>query len=257
MSDKEILRVSGLCKSYGDARILDRVELGVTQGEKVCVLGPSGSGKTTLLRCLNGLAEPDAGTLSFEGAALFQWPTPRSARARHRKAMQVYRQRMAMVFQQFELFPHLTVVDNVTLGPRHSLGVPRAEATEKAMGLLAQVGMAEHAKKHPRNLSGGQQQRVAIARALAMNPAAILFDEPTSALDPEMAYEVVEIMRRLADEGMTMIIVTHDMAIARHIADRVVVMDRGEIIEQGPSPEIFTNPQVARTGEILRIREQV
>lgn len=248
MSSNELIRVSGLAKSYDGHTILRGVDLSVQRGEKVCIVGPSGSGKTTLLRCLNVLIEPDAGELYFEDEIRFKW----DGRSYRPRVLQEHRRDLGMVFQQFELFPHLTVLHNVTLGPREHR-TPRAIAETHALELLERVGMGAHARKHPLQLSGGQQQRVAIARALAMTPSAILFDEPTSALDPEMAHEVVDIMRQLALAGTTMIVVTHDMGLVSEIADRVVVMDDGAIIEEGDAEKILTRPNLQRTTEILRV----
>ena len=236
-----ILAAKGVVKSFGPHLALDGVSLTIARGEVVCLIGPSGSGKSTFLRCLNALERPDAGRIVFDGEEVR--PDRRDVRA--------IRRRMGMVFQNFELFPHLTALRNVAIGPRMVLRLADAEADARASALLAKVGLADHATKHPAQLSGGQQQRVAIARALAMQPDLMLFDEPTSALDPETIGEVLAVMKTLADEGMTMVVVTHEMDFARRVADRVVVFDRGRVIEEGTPAVIFENPRVARTREFL------
>jgi polar amino acid transport system ATP-binding protein len=228
-------------KLFGNFVALSGVSTEVAKGEVVCLIGPSGSGKSTLLRCTNGLETIDGGEILFDGIAL----------PRDEQGMRRMRRRMGMVFQNFELFPHKTALANVAIGPRTVLGVAEAEADRRAEALLDKVGLADKAANHPANLSGGQQQRVAIARALAMEPEVMLFDEPTSALDPETIGEVLDIMKRLAEEGMTMIVVTHEMSFARRVADRVVVFERGSIIEEGPPAQIFEAPHVARTREFL------
>ena len=253
MDTQEVLRVTDLTKSFGDQQVLSGVDFAITRGERVCILGPSGSGKTTFLRCLNLLTIPDSGELYFNGVKRFDWAP--GAKTVDKASLQAHRKQVSMVFQQFELFPHLTARANVALGPRKALGSTSAEAHDLADRMLAKVHLAKFANRHPSQLSGGQQQRVAIARALAMRPAAILFDEPTSALDPEMAYEVVDIMADLAVEGTTMVIVTHDAHIAREIADRVIVMDGGVILEEGTPSQVLDQPTKARTAEILRIRQ--
>ncbi|MGH7069477.1 MAG: amino acid ABC transporter ATP-binding protein [Acetobacteraceae bacterium] len=242
-----------MIKAYGPHRVLDDVDFAVCRGQRVCIVGPSGSGKTTLLQCLNVLTVPSSGSLYFHGELLFRWPAGAAPRA-EASALRRYRSHVAMVFQHFELFPHLTAIDNVSLGPRHVLGAPKQVAREHGLGLLERVGLQKHAHKRPAQLSGGQQQRVAIARALAMTPEVILFDEPTSALDPEMADEVLQIMQELAHDGMTMIIVTHAIGFARDVADRVVVMDDGRILEDGRPEEVLVHPRHARTREIIRLR---
>ncbi|WP_342643315.1 amino acid ABC transporter ATP-binding protein [Rhodoligotrophos ferricapiens] len=236
-----ILRFENLHKSYGPVEVLREVTFQVHLGEVVCLIGPSGSGKSTLLRCANGLETVNNGAILFEGQPV----DARSAAIRH------VRRHMGMVFQNFELFPHLTVLHNVSVGPVTVLGLSRQEADARALSLLSKVGLSDHAHKHPAELSGGQQQRVAIARALAMEPKLMLFDEPTSALDPETIGEVLSVMKRLADEGMTMVVVTHEMDFAKRVADWVVVFDRGSIVEQGPPKQIFEAAQVSRTREFL------
>ncbi len=228
-------------KQFGAFVALDDVSMQVRKGQVVCVIGPSGSGKSTLLRCTNGLEAIDGGEIHLDGELL-----PRDA-----QGMRRMRQRMGMVFQNFELFPHRTVLANVAIGPLVVLRMARREAERRAEALLDKVGLADKAASYPANLSGGQQQRVAIARALAMEPAVMLFDEPTSALDPETIGEVLNVMKRLAEEGMTMIVVTHEMTFARRVADWVVVFDRGAIIEEGPPAQIFDAPHVGRTREFL------
>ena len=236
-----LLVCDAVVKVSGQHRPVDGVSLAVHPGEVVCLIGPSGSGKSTLLRCMNGLEPIDAGRVQFEGR-------PVVSASREVRAM---RRRMGMVFQNFELFPHLIALSNVTIGPRTVLGTERSVAEREALALLAKVGLVEHAAKHPAQLSGGQQQRVAIARALAMRPDLMLFDEPTSALDPETIGEVLAVMKTLADEGMTMIVVTHEMDFARRVADWVVVLDRGRVIEEGRPRQIFEAPHVPRTREFL------
>jgi len=236
-----IIRYQSVIKRYGAFQALSGVDLDVHAGEVVCLIGPSGSGKSTLLRCTNGLESIDGGGIEFEGAQL-----PRDERA-----LRAMRQRMGMVFQSFELFPHLTALENVAEGPRTVLGNSRAEADERAAAMLAKVGLADKASNHPAALSGGQQQRVAIARALAMEPDVMLFDEPTSALDPETIGEVLNVMKALAEEGMTMVVVTHEMTFARRVGDWVAVFDVGRIVEQGPPQQIFDAPTTERTRDFL------
>ncbi len=236
-----ILRYRGVVKTYGAFQALGGVDLDVHAGEVVCLIGPSGSGKSTLLRCTNGLESIEGGEIEFEGAVL-----PRDERA-----LRAVRQRMGMVFQSFELFPHLTALENVAEGPRTVLRMSRVDAMDRATAMLAKVGLADKAPNHPAALSGGQQQRVAIARALAMQPDVMLFDEPTSALDPETIGEVLNVMKTLADEGMTMVVVTHEMAFARRVGDWVAVFDAGRIVEQGPPAQIFDAPTTERTRDFL------
>jgi polar amino acid transport system ATP-binding protein len=236
-----ILVFEAVVKRYGSVLALDGVSFHVNRGEVVCLIGPSGSGKSTLLRCANGLEPVDGGRVIFEGIDLVD---PRT------NLVQV-RQRIGMVFQHFELFPHMTALRNVTAGLTTVRKVARPEADARGLGLLRKVGLADKAGKHPAELSGGQQQRVAIARALAMEPDVMLFDEPTSALDPETIGEVLSVMKRLADEGMTMVVVTHEMDFAKRVADWVVVFDRARVLEQGPPLQIFEEPTVSRTREFL------
>lgn len=242
-----MIGVRGLHKSFGDRAVLHDVSLDVARSEVVVVIGPSGSGKSTLLRCCNLLEVPQSGTITIGGEPLVQ-----EGRALEGAALDRLRRRVGMVFQSFNLFPHLTVLDNVSIAPRRLLGLTRNEAAERARGLLTRVGLAEKAGDYPLGLSGGQKQRVAIARALAMEPEAILFDEPTSALDPELVGEVLAVMKALARDGMTMMIVTHEMGFAREVADRVVVMDAGRLIESGPPDRIFTAPEQERTRAFLQ-----
>jgi polar amino acid transport system ATP-binding protein len=228
-------------KNYGNFTALDGVSLHVNSGEVVCLIGPSGSGKSTLLRCTNALETVDGGEIRFESKPL---PT-------NEAEMREVRQRMGMVFQSFELFPHKTALENVTIGLTTVRKMGGDEARRRATALLAKVGLADKTSNYPANLSGGQQQRVAIARALAMEPHVMLFDEPTSALDPETVGEVLNVMRNLADEGMTMVVVTHEMSFARRVANWVVVFERGQLLEQGPPQQIFEAPTKERTREFL------
>lgn len=242
-----LLEVRGLHKQFGRSEVLHGVDFRLRRGEKVCIVGPSGSGKTTLLRCLNLLVEPTLGRLFYNGQPVGEWP------GGVRVSVSRYRRRIAMVFQHFELFPHLTALHNITLGPRHVLHEDRNGAEQRARELLARVGLERFANAYPRVLSGGQKQRVAIARALAMQPDLILFDEPTSALDAEMVDEVLGLMRTLARDGMTMVIVTHELSFAREVADHIVVMEGGVIVEEGPAATMFRVPHSQRAREILRI----
>ncbi len=237
-----LIRVRGLVKDFAGTRALDRVDLDVARGEVVVVIGQSGSGKSTLIRCINGLVTPDAGEVAIDGVAV----DTHQPRDWHR-----LRQRIGMVFQDYSLFPHLTVLRNITLAPVRAGRVAAAEADRLAHDLLARVLLPEKAHSYPAELSGGQQQRVAIARALAMRPDAILFDEPTSALDPETIQEVLDLMRRLARDGLTMVIVSHEMGFAREAADRVVFIDRGRVVETGTPDAIFRHAQEERTRAFL------
>ena len=233
----EMIVTEGVEKWFGDFQALDDVTMSVKEHEIVVVLGPSGSGKSTFIRCLNRLEEHDAGRIVIDGIEL-------NDDVRNLNAI---RSEVGMVFQQFNLFPHLSVLNNVTLGPRKVRRSPKREAEEQAMQLLERVGIPEQAEKFPAQLSGGQQQRVAIARALAMQPKIMLFDEPTSALDPEMIKEVLDVMQELAESGMTMVVVTHEMGFARGVADRVMFFDEGALVEQGTPDHFFDNPREERT----------
>ncbi|MFJ3644337.1 amino acid ABC transporter ATP-binding protein [Streptomyces sp. NPDC090108] len=240
MSRPEI-QVEGLHKSFGDNQVLRGIDLEIRQGEVVCVIGPSGSGKSTLLRCVNLLEEPTGGKV-FVGGTEVTDPNV---------DIDAVRRRIGMVFQQFNLFPHLSVTENLTLPQRRVLGRDKATAGRIAAENLARVGLSEKADAHPGSLSGGQQQRVAIARALAMGPEVMLFDEPTSALDPELVGDVLAVMRGLAEEGMTMMVVTHEMSFAREVADRVVFMDGGVIVEEGSPEQVIGDPRHERTRHFL------
>jgi polar amino acid transport system ATP-binding protein len=237
-----MIELKDVHKSFGRVEVLKGISASVEKGEVVCIIGPSGSGKSTILRCINGLETYDAGTILVEGARV----------DRNSASIVDIRTQVSMVFQRFNLFPHRTALENVIEGPIYVKQEPRAEAIERGKALLMQVGLAEKADVHPPQLSGGQQQRVAIARALAMQPKAILFDEPTSALDPELVGEVLTVMRKLANDGMTMVVVTHEIAFARDVADRVLFIDGGVIVEQGPSKDVLNQPQNPRTQDFLR-----
>jgi polar amino acid transport system ATP-binding protein len=237
-----MIELKDVHKSFGRVEVLKGISASVEKGEVVCIIGPSGSGKSTILRCINGLETYDAGTILVEGARV----------DRNSASIVDIRTQVSMVFQRFNLFPHRTALENVIEGPIYVKQEPRAEAIERGKALLMQVGLAEKADVHPPQLSGGQQQRVAIARALAMQPKAILFDEPTSALDPELVGEVLTVMRKLANDGMTMVVVTHEIAFARDVADRVLFIDGGIIVEQGPSKDVLNQPQNPRTQDFLR-----
>ncbi|WP_274426899.1 amino acid ABC transporter ATP-binding protein [Chelativorans sp. YIM 93263] len=237
-----VISVRGVVKKYGNMRALDGVDADVSRGEVVVVIGPSGSGKSTFIRCLNGLERVDGGRVTIDGMPIST-----------RRDWQVARRRIGMVFQDYSLFPHMTVMSNICLAPVRARVGTRAETEERAMEMLERVGLAHKANDFPAALSGGQQQRVAIVRALAMKPEAILFDEPTSALDPETIGEVLAVMKELAREGMTMVVVTHEMGFAREVADRVVFMDKGRIVEIGPPEVIFTSPREDRTKAFLEM----
>jgi polar amino acid transport system ATP-binding protein len=236
-----LLSFEAVGKTYGGIEALRDATFHVNRGEVICIIGPSGSGKSTILRCADGLEPVSGGCVTFAGKSLADRATD----------LRAVRQRMGMVFQSFELFPHLTAIRNVTLALTVVRGMVRSEANARAAALLTKVGLADKADQYPAALSGGQQQRVAIARALAMEPDLMLFDEPTSALDPETIGEVLNVMKQLAEEGMTMVVVTHEMDFARRVADWVVVFDRGTVIEQGPPAQIFQSATVARTREFL------
>jgi general L-amino acid transport system ATP-binding protein len=239
-----IVKIVDLHKHFGALHVLNEVTLSVACGEVVVLIGGSGSGKSTLIRCMNGLESYERGTLVVDG---YSMPCTTDQAIGVDKALLLIRRRVGIVFQQFNLFPHKTALENVTLAPILVLKRARSEAEASARKLLARVGLADHATKYPSQLSGGQQQRVAIARALAMEPKVMLFDEPTSALDPEMVGEVLDVMRELRSDGMTMIIVTHEMAFAREVANRIAYIDEGRIVEIGPASEIFDAPKNDRT----------
>ena len=236
-----IIRLAGVNKWFGHFHVLKDIDLEVARGERIVIAGPSGSGKSTLIRCINRLEEHQEGTIVVDGVTLTD----------DVKAIEKIRREVGMVFQQFNLFPHLTVLENLLLAPHWVLGLPRAEAEERALQQLTRVHIAEQAHKYPGQISGGQQQRVAIARAMCMRPRIMLFDEPTSALDPEMVKEVLDVMIELAEGGMTMLVVTHEMGFAKSVADRVVFMDQGQIVEQAPPEEFFANARHERSRAFL------
>lgn len=238
---KEKILVENLVKKYGDNTVLNNINVSIAEGEVVCVIGPSGSGKSTFLRCLNRLEEPTSGDTIVDGAHLMDKNTNINA----------VRQHIGMVFQHFNLFPHLSVLENIILAPMDLKNASRQEAEKNAIRLLETVGLADKKDMYPDNLSGGQKQRVAIARALAMNPDVMLFDEPTSALDPEMVGDVLNVMKDLAKQGMTMVIVTHEMGFAKEVANRVMFIDGGNFLEDGTPEQIFTNPKHERTKDFL------
>ncbi len=242
-SSDTMLSLEGVEKSFGELRVLDGVDLEVRKGEVVCVIGPSGSGKSTLLRCVNLLAPPENGRIVLEGTEITGDDFD--------GGLDFVRRRVGMVFQQFNLFPHKSALENVMLAPQTVLDRSRDESRERAEELLERVGMSDKISEYPERLSGGQQQRVAIARALAMDPHVMLFDEVTSALDPELIKEVLDVMRELAEEGMTMVVVTHEMGFARDVADRVVFMDAGVVIESGRPAEVLEHPRHERTKQFL------
>jgi polar amino acid transport system ATP-binding protein len=237
-----MIELRNVHKSFGHLEVLKGISASVEKSEVVCIIGPSGSGKSTILRCINGLESYDAGDILVEGARVDS----------HSPSIVAIRTQVSMVFQRFNLFPHRTAIENVVEGPIYVKNEPRSEARERGRLLLAQVGLAEKENAYPAQLSGGQQQRVAIARALAMQPKAILFDEPTSALDPELVGDVLSVMRKLADDGMTMVVVTHEMGFARDVADRVLFIDGGVVVEQGVAKSVLDQPQHARTQDFLR-----
>lgn len=243
MSDAPVMiSIRNLKKSFGDLHVLKGIDLDVRRGEKVVVLGPSGSGKSTMLRCINALEDADSGTITVDGVEVTS----------RRTNINRLREHLGMVFQRFNLWPHKTVLENVMLGQMVVSGRSKAAARERALKMLERVGLAAKADEYPVRLSGGQQQRVGIARALAMDPKAILFDEPTSALDPELVGEVLAVMKSLADEGMTMIVVTHEITFAREVADRVIFMDGGVIVEQGNPEDVLVHPKEERTRAFLK-----
>ncbi len=240
-----MISVKGLCKNFGENDeivVLKGIDEHINKGEKVVIIGPSGSGKSTFLRCLNRLEEPSGGEIWFKDTEITS----------KKCDINKLRMKMGMVFQHFNLFPHLSILENITIGPRKLLKMPAEKANKMAMELLEKVGLPEKANAYPSQLSGGQKQRIAIARALAMNPEVMLFDEPTSALDPEMVGEVLNLMKELADDGMTMVVVTHEMGFAREVANRILFMDDGVIVEQGTPDQIFNNPQNERTQKFLQ-----
>ncbi len=236
-----MIEVRNLHKYFGELEVLKGVDAHVSRGDCVCVIGPSGGGKSTFLRCINLLEVPTKGDILIDGVSVME----------NLRQIDKMRQKVGMVFQQFNLFPHMTVLRNITLAPMKLKKMPAAEANDKAMELLSRVGLAEKANEYPNRLSGGQKQRVAIARALAMDPEVMLFDEPTSALDPEMVGEVLDVMKRLAENHITMVVVTHEMGFARGVGNRILFMDGGIITEEGTPSEIFDHPQKPRTREFL------
>ena len=243
MENKEvIISTKGLCKTFGKIDVLKGIDVDIHKGEVVCVIGASGSGKSTFLRCLNLLEKPTSGSILFNGVDLTS----------SKVDLNLHRQKMGVVFQQFNLFPHLTILRNLTIAPMMLKKVPKKEAEEKAMALLARVGLADRADAYPSQLSGGQKQRVAIVRALCMEPEVMLFDEPTSALDPEMVGEVLDVMKELAKEGMTMVVVTHEMGFAREVSDRVLFVNDGVVAEDAPPEEFFGNPKHPRLVQFLQ-----
>ena len=251
--NEKLIQVQHLKKYYnrGAIRALDDVSVDIDRGEVVVVIGPSGSGKSTLLRSLNLLEQPTGGSILFDGVDITSKREKGPDGRMHKLNLDRHRQKMGMVFQHFNLFPHMTILDNMTLAPVRVRHMPKAEAEEKAMKLLARVGLADRAEAYPIQLSGGQKQRVAIVRALMMEPEVMLFDEPTSALDPEMVGEVLEVMKELAHEGMTMVVVTHEMGFAREVGSRVLFMADGKLIEEGTPQQIFEYPQSPRLQDFL------
>ena len=236
-----MLYVNNLYKCFGETQVLKGIDEHIKKGEVLVLIGPSGSGKSTFLRCLNLLEKPTSGEITFEGKSITNKECD----------INKIREKMGMVFQQFNLFPHKTVLENITMAPIKVKKISKEKAIEKAMELLAKVGLSDKANSYPSSLSGGQKQRIAIARALAMEPDVILFDEPTSALDPEMVGEVLNVMKQLAKDGMTMVVVTHEMGFAKEVGSRIIFMDNGKIIEKGAPNEIFFNPKSSRTREFL------
>ena len=241
VQDREIIKVENLCKGFGELKVLRNINQHVNMGEVVSIIGPSGSGQSTFLRCLNLLEVPDSGKITFEGVEITD----------KKIDIDKHRQKMGMVFQHFNVFPNMTVLENITLAPVLEKKVPKGQAQEEAEELLKKVGLLEKKDEYPRKLSGGQKQRLAIVRAMAMKPDVILFDEPTSALDPEMVKDVLDVIKDLADSGMTIVIVTHEMGFAKEVSDRVLFMDDGCIQEEGTPEEIFEHPKNPRTIEFL------
>jgi L-cystine transport system ATP-binding protein len=250
-SDAPVLTVRGLRKAFGDHVVLRSIDLDVRQGHVMALVGPSGSGKTTVLRSLNGLEVPDAGVIEVGSELTVDFGSPVG-----RRAIGALRDRSAMVFQHYNLFPHMTVLGNVIEGPVQVRKRPRSEAVAEAERLLARVGLADRKDSYPFQLSGGQQQRVGIVRALAMRPQVLLFDEPTSALDPELVGDVLSVIKELSDEGWTMVIVTHELAFAREVADEVAFMDGGVVVERGPAAQVLGSPQQERTRQFVRRLQQ-
>jgi polar amino acid transport system ATP-binding protein len=252
MNGEPLLRITGLSKIYADIPVVDRVDLAVTQGEIVMLIGPSGAGKSTLLRCVNRIEVPSEGSILVDGVNMAgEWRNGTLV-ADPPRVTAKKRQRVGMVFQRFNLFTHLTALDNVAIGPRRVLGMKQAHARSLAAEQLARVRLSDHMMKRPAQLSGGQQQRVAIARAMAMKPVLMLFDEPTSALDPELVGEVLEVIRSLAEDGMTMLVVTHEMQFAREVGTRVLFMDGGRVLEDEAPRQFFSDPRHTRAKEFLR-----
>ncbi len=247
-----MIRLEKVCKSFGHLAVLKDVDLEVQKGEVVCVIGPSGAGKSTMLRCINHLETINSGTIYIEGQPVYRYMRDGRLVSDKEKRIEQIRAQVGMVFQSFNLFPHFTALENIMVSPLHVLREPLAELKPRALALMDKVGLSDKVASYPHELSGGQQQRVAIARALAMRPKAMLFDEVTSALDPELVGDVLRVMRQLAADGMTMIVVTHEMGFAREVADRVVFMADGVIVEEGPPAEIFTRPRNERTSQFLR-----
>ncbi|GMQ85833.1 MAG: amino acid ABC transporter ATP-binding protein [Acidimicrobiia bacterium] len=246
-----LVQVTGLRKSFGDLEVLKGVDFDVERGEVVAIIGPSGSGKTTMLRCINLLERPTGGRVEVDGRVLCDELDDGTMKFAEKGDVREIREQVGMVFQRFNLFPHMTALDNITEAPRSVRGLSKADADALATGLLESVGLGHKADAYPLQLSGGQQQRVAIARALAMEPAVMLFDEVTSAVDPELAGEILLVMKRLAQQGMTMLVVTHEMSFAAEVADRVLFIDHGVIVEQGPARDVLTDPQNPRTRAFL------
>ncbi|MET7996053.1 amino acid ABC transporter ATP-binding protein [Amycolatopsis sp. NPDC005232] len=248
----DLLEIVGVGKSYGEAKILDGVDVTLGEGQVACLIGPSGSGKSTLLRCINGLLTPDEGHVLLDGEIIGRVVRGGKLHDMPRKKLLEQRRRFGVVFQHFELFPHLTALGNLTLAPLLHGELEREEAEERGLAILERVGLKHRAHAHPVQLSGGQQQRVAIARALMQRPDVMLFDEPTSALDPELVGEVLRVMRELAADGMTMVVVTHEMRFAREVGDQVVFLADGKVVEAGPPAEFFDNPRTDRARAFLR-----